>query len=107
MLGGAVFYVVELVLGEADDVSRAVSALGLFLLVGAGLIVLARGLGQGSTWARTPTLVWSILWLPVGISLVQSGQTPWGVAVLVLAVVTVLAVLRLPREPKDGDDIVA
>jgi hypothetical protein len=108
LAGFAVFYVVELVLGQGSDAVRVLMS-ALLILVGAvGLGVLARGWLGAASWPRTPTIVWNAILLPVGISLVQGTRVAVGWAVLVLAVVAIGAawVARDPEiEVLPGSDL--
>ena len=94
----AVFYLVELFSGGGGDTARVLSSVVLLAVFAVGLIVLARGLLAGHPSVRTPTVVWELLLLPVGVTLVQSGQAVIGVLVLVASVVCLLAV-ALRRRP--------
>jgi len=96
LLGFALYYVVELVRGGGDDVTRVLMSAVVILLFAAALVAVARALWQGSSWARSATVVWQLLLLPVGISLLQSGQAGIGAAVLVVAILT-LAGLAMDR----------
>lgn len=89
LVGFAVYYVVELVLGEGSDATRVLMSALLILLGGLGLGALARGWLGAAAWPRTPTIVWSILLLPVGLSLVQGTRVVEGWLVIVLALVSV------------------
>ena len=87
----AAFYLYELAAGEGSDATRVVMSALLILVGAAGLALLARGwLGDGS-WPRTPTLVWSVLLLPVGVGLVQGNQTLVGWVVVVVALACAVA----------------
>jgi len=89
LAGFAVYYVVELVLGEGSDAIRVLMS-ALLILVGAtGLGVLARGWFGGSAWPRTPTIVWNALLVPVGISLIQGNRVLIGWLVVVVAIVAI------------------
>lgn len=66
---------VGLVLGQA----------GLFAIVGAALLAVARGLHTGGRWARTPAIVTQLLLLPVAYSLIgPSRQLLIGIVTAVL-----------------------
>ena len=61
LAGFAVYYVVELVLGEGSDAIRVLMSALLILVGAAGLGVLARGWLGVAAWPRTPTIVWNAL----------------------------------------------
>jgi hypothetical protein len=95
----AVFYLVEFVRGGSDDAARVLSSVVLIAAFAAGLAFLARGLRSGHPAVRSPTVVWELLLLPVGVGLVQSGQALIGVLVLAASVGCLLAV-ALSRRPE-------
>ena len=85
LVAAAAFYLYELAVGEGSDATRVVMSALLILVGAAGLALLVRGwLGEGS-WPRTPTLVWSVLLLPVGVGLVQGTRTLVGWVVVLVA----------------------
>lgn len=89
LAGFAVYYVVELTLGEGSEAVRVVMS-ALLILVGAvGLAILTRGWLGAASWPRTPTIVWNAILLPVGISLVQGTRVAVGWVVLVVALVAI------------------
>lgn len=98
LLGFAVFYVYELVVGEGSDTGRVVMSAVVIALGGVGLALLARGWLGERRWPRTPTIVWDLLLVPVGISLLQADRTGLGWLVIVLALLTLGAALiaRVP-----------
>jgi len=99
LAGFAVYYVVELALGQGSDAVRVLMS-ALLIVVGAvGLGSMARGWLGGASWPRTPTIVWNAILLPVGISLVQGTRVAVGWAVLVVAVVGIGAAWRA-RDPE-------
>lgn len=107
LLGFAAFYVFELVVGGGGDPARVVTSIIVILITALGLGVVARGWWGAVTWARTPTLVWNVLLLPVGASLVQSSQRLAATLVLVVAVLSLGAAIAAggrPRAGEDGDD---
>ena len=90
LVGLSAFYVYEIAVGQAEDVARAVMSVVLMLVFAAGLAVVARGWRAGRDGARTPTLVWNALLLPVSWTLLtqpdaQAWARPAGVAVGVVA----------------------
>ncbi len=99
LAGFAIFYVVELALGEGSDAIRVVMS-ALLIVVGAvGLGILARGWLGAASWPRTPTIVWNAVLLPVGVSLIQGTRVAVGWAVLVVALVGIGAAWAA-REPE-------
>jgi hypothetical protein len=78
---------------------RLANALGLAAFAaGAGLLLglLARSLAGLRAWARSPIVVVQIVFVPVGISLLQAGRGVIGAGVLLLAG-TVLYLLFTPQ----------
>ncbi|CAO5182759.1 Integral membrane protein [Frankia sp. AiPs1] len=76
-----------------DDVSRAEMGGLLALLGGVGVGVLAVGVLRRGASFRSPTLVVQLLCLPVGWALVQAGLYGYGIPLLVIPVVIVVALL--------------
>ena len=95
-LGFVAFYVYEMVTGATDDLTRAATSGALILVFGLGLLALARAWGRASQWARTPTLLWNFLLLPVAWSLHESGRTPIALAVAGVAVASIVAAVSSP-----------
>lgn len=91
-LGG--FYVWEVARGEQDSVARALTSAVLIIAVAGGLAAIARGWFRGAAFARTPTLVWNALLLPVAWSLLQSGHAGIAAAIGGTAVVALVAAWR-------------
>lgn len=93
LVGFAIFFVYELVIGNGSDSVRVVMSALVIALGGLGLGVVTRGwLGDG-WWPRTPTIVWSALLVPVGWGLIQGTQTLVGWLVIAVAFVTGLAAI--------------
>jgi uncharacterized membrane protein (DUF2068 family) len=86
----AAFYVVELTVATATDVTRALVSTGLALLAGVGLLQVARGLLRSRRWARSPALVTNLILLPVAVGLLQGGRWYAGVPLLAAAAVVVV-----------------
>lgn len=86
--------------GEADDPGSAWLGAGLWMLAAAGLLVAAWALLRGRHWARSPSLVWQLLMLPVGWSLLDT-QSVVGLLVLVSAVAALVSLLALERDAHD------
>lgn len=102
LLGLGVFYGYETASGAASDATGAVSS-GLLILVFAALLaVLARGWVQGADWARTPTVLWNALLLPVAWSLLDSGRAAVAAALAAAAVVGIVAAMAAPSRSAAG-----
>ena len=91
LVGIALFYVVELAVATATDVTRALVSAGLALLAGLGLLQVGRGLLQARRWARSPALVANLILIPVSVGLLQGDR--WLVGVPLLAAAAVVVVL--------------
>jgi hypothetical protein len=103
LIGFFAFYVYEMAVGATDDLGRAATSAALILVFGILLLVLAAAWRKGAEWARTPTLLWNALLLPVAWSLHESDRTPLAVAVGMLALVALGAALASPpRQPTDA-----
>ena len=88
-------YGVAGVLGEPFDRLATLLEALLTAAVGAGLLLVGRGLAAGRRWAMAPAVLAQLLALPVGVGLVQ-GRV-WYAAVPVLLLATaVLAHLAAP-----------
>lgn len=96
--GGAVVLVVELVRSQVVVVRNAVMLLVLAVLVGALLAAMARALLAGRRWPRSPAITWQILLLAVAYYVAAAEQVVAGIAVAVLALVTMVAVHRATVE---------
>jgi hypothetical protein len=86
LLGFAGYVAVQAAVSSTDRLGDAVALAAV--TAGAGLLLgaLARALAALRAWARTPVAVVQVLFLPVGVSLVQAGRGVVGAGVLVLAV---------------------
>lgn len=96
VLAAAVFYLVEAVVSDATSLRNVAMAVLLFLLMGAGLLLVARDLQRRRRWARAPAVTWQVICLPIGYGLVQSGRWYVGVPVAVVALVVLVVILRTP-----------
>lgn len=96
-----VLYVLEIIRGASDSLGRAVVGVLLIALVALGLAVLAKGWLGTAAWARTPTMVWNALLLPVALSLAQSGHPALGLLVgaVALAALVAAVVARSADQP--------
>lgn len=103
VLGFAGFYVYEMVTGATDDLTRAATSGALILVFGLALLALARAWGRASPWARTPTVLWNVLLLPVAWSLHESDRDGVALGVAAVAVASIVAALSSPaRRDQDG-----
>jgi hypothetical protein len=98
LVGFAVYYVYELVIGEGSDATRVLMSAVLILLAGVALSLVALGWVRGASWPRTPTMVWNVLLLPVGVGLIQGDRALVGWTVVIVAVGATLAALGA-RDP--------
>lgn len=81
VLAFAVYYVIGA--PRAFSTFNVLASAAMFVLAGAGLLWVARGLQHGRRWARAPALTWQILCLPVAYGLMQSGRWYIGVPLAV------------------------
>lgn len=102
ILAGTVF--AELVRGSASTTSRAITEGVCLLLLAVGTGLLAFFLLRRRSLAKTPTLLWNAMLIPVGVNLVGGGAPGYGYAVVAVAAVTFLAALSLPRYDLDETD---
>ncbi|MGN6087818.1 MAG: hypothetical protein ACTHNT_00860 [Actinomycetales bacterium] len=96
VFGFAVFFVVEILLGNTPSPARAWFAAALVLVAAIGLALAGRGLWHGRGAARAPIVLAELLQLPVGWGLVQSGRVVLGVLVLVAALTGTVLVFTRP-----------
>ena len=101
LAGFSAFYLYELAIGEGSGVSRVVMSAALILVGAMALALVARAWVRDAEWPRSPTIVWSLLLVPVGIGLVRGGVTLVGWAVVAVGVVTALAAVA-SRAADDG-----
>lgn len=88
--------VVDVVRGQVDGTTQALTEAAVVVVFALAALGLARGLIGGSGWARTPSVVWNLLLLPVAYSMFTADQPALGSVVLVLAVLTLVMVWRTP-----------
>lgn len=91
------FSFVRIADGRADDSVSAALMGALALLAGAALVRAAWALWRGARWPRSPSLVWQLIMLPVGYSLLDTDR-PIGTALLVAAVAAIVSLLALERD---------
>lgn len=88
-------YGVAGVVGEPFDRLATMLEAGFTVVIGAGLVLVARALLAAKRWARSPAILAQLLALPVGVGLVQGRVWYAAVPVLLLAV-AVLVHLATP-----------
>ena len=66
------------------------------ILAGVGILLLARAVLGRKRWTRSPVIVLQILFLPVGVGLLQSGRPEYGVPVILLPL-AILITLGMAR----------
>ncbi len=85
LVGFAIYVAVSAAVSTPDRLADAL-ALAAFATAGGVLLgALARSLAGLRSWARSPVVVLQILFLPVGVSLIQAGRGVVGAGVLLLA----------------------
>ncbi|MFC5832922.1 hypothetical protein [Nonomuraea insulae] len=96
-LGLGVFVGVESLTGQPDDLTSAVAEAVFGLLIGAGLLWVAwGGLFRMERWGRAPAVLTQIFMLPVGGTLITSGQPLLGIPLLVAALAALATLLAPP-----------
>ena len=96
LVGVAVFYVVEVLRGRALEALSALIVAAMAALVGAGLLLVARGVRAGLRWSRAPALVTQLFLIPLAVNQIQSGLPLLGLPLLGLAVLLVALLLSPP-----------
>lgn len=102
LAGIAVFYVYEVLVGEATDVLIAIMSVVTILVFVIGLAYTAKGLRARHPRAQAPAIAVNFLLLPLGIAMFQFA--PWWLAALVVAgsaatVVSTFLMGRLEARP--------
>lgn len=88
--------------GSDAQPSRAVaSAVAIVLLAGC-VGVLAYLLLRRPVRARTATVVWNLVMVPVGVDLFQAGQQLLGIALLLVAAAAIVAAILAERAARTG-----
>jgi hypothetical protein len=104
LVGFAVFYVIEMVSGATDNLSRAAVSTVLIVVFGVGLLALARGWFGAADWPRTPTVLWNALLLPVAWSLREGDRGPIALALGAVALASIVAAIAAPRTRRESPD---
>lgn len=91
----AVVIVVRALGGDASSPANSALLAALVLVWAAGLVVAARGLLGGRSWARSPLIVNQLLTLAVGVPLIQGSVALVGWPLVVCSVVALGALVAL------------
>ncbi|GAA1143316.1 hypothetical protein GCM10009583_11620 [Ornithinicoccus hortensis] len=95
--GFAVFYLVELVLGEGQDPMIVIMSVVTMLVFVVGLGYVAAGLRRRHPRAQAPAIAFNGLLVPLGIALFQFAPAWLAATVLIAAVVTIVSVIGMGR----------
>lgn len=95
--GFAVFYLVELALGQGQDLMIIIMSVVTMIVFVLGLGYAARGLWRRHPRAQAPAIAFNFLLVPLGLALLPLA--PWwvGTTVLLLGVATVAATFLMGR----------
>ena len=93
-LGAASIYLIELLTATARVPRNVVMLVVLLGGMGAGLVLVSRGLLRGRRWARSPAVTWQALLVAVGWYVISSGHVLAGVGVGAVAVLAAVAAVR-------------
>lgn len=95
--GFAIFYLVELGLGEATDTMIVIMSVVTMVVFVIGLAYTAKGLWERHPRAQAPAIAFSILLVPLGIAMFQFA--PWWAAALILitGVVTIASTFLMGK----------
>jgi len=101
LLGFCGYYALRLIRHDVANGGRVVMSMVLLLLVAGLLVVLARAVAAGRGWARTPSVLWQALLIPVSVGMFQSERADLGAAVLLVSLGGIAGVLLQRRDPVD------
>lgn len=104
VLGLALTVVLTLVKGEASTTVRASTEAIVLVLLGLGVAALAWNLFRLKSLAKTPTLLWNGMLVPVAFNLIGGGAKGFGYTTLAVAVLTFITALLIPRYEADEED---
>lgn len=97
-----VVLLVEGISGEEGQTGRAVAEAALVLVFALVVLLLAAGVGSRNPTARTPALLWHVLLLPIGFSMLGQGTWLPGTVVLLVAVAGLVSVWQaIPMDERE------
>lgn len=97
LAGIALFYLVELLLGEGTDVMIILMSVLTMAVFVVGLGYVSVGLWRRHPRAQAPAIAVNFLLVPLGIAMFQFAPGWLAATILVTAVVTIAAALRMGR----------
>ncbi len=100
----AVALIVATLTGNSSDTARALTEAGTVLALAVCGGLLAFGFWRERSIARTPSLLWNGLAAITGLTLATSGAPAIGAAVGLIAVITFVVTLGVPRYELEDDD---
>lgn len=98
-LGLVVFAIVTIISGAAGNaaIGEMLAQAGYFVVLAVLLAAVGAAMLRGRRWGRTPAIVIQIIAVAIGFWLaVPSGQWPWGVALMLVAIVIGCLLLSPP-----------
>lgn len=101
MAGTSVWSAID---GSASTTTRALTEAAMLVVLGGAVLALVVALVQEKALAKTPTLLWNGMLVPIGFSLMDGGAKALGIATVVVAAASFLVTLPLPRYEADDED---
>lgn len=95
--GFAVFYLVELVLGESTDVMIVLMSVVTMAVFVVGLSYVSAGLWQRHPRAQAPAIAFNFLLVPLGIAMFQFAPAWLAATILITAIGTIACALLMGR----------
>lgn len=83
--------------GSASSTTRAATEGIMLLVLAVCVAVVVVGLVRRRSLAKTPTLLWNGMLVPIGLALFDGGAKAVGIGTMVVAVLTFAVALVLPR----------
>lgn len=93
----AILALTSIASGSASSSTRAATEAVMLLVLAACVAVVVVGLLRQRSLAKTPTLLWNGMLVPIGLALYDGGATSLGIGTVVVAVLTFVVALFLPR----------